>query len=202
MEKGSPAPLGSTFTDDGANFALYSEAAERVELCLFDADGSETRLDLPERTDGVWHGFLPACRAGQQYGFRVYGEYAPEEGKRCNPRKLLIDPYARELAGGFAWSEAVFDFHRESASWQMNELDSAPFIPKSVVASPAPHARPGPKIPWTDMIIYEANVRGYTMRHPGVSEANRGKFRGLRNGEILNYLKSLGITSIELMPVH
>lgn len=202
MEKGSPAPLGSTFTGDGTNFAVYSEAAERIELCLFDADGRESRLDLPGQTDGVWHGFLPGCGTGQQYGYRVHGEYAPDDGKRCNPNKLLVDPYARALAGEFAWTTAVFDFKRECAAWRMNESDSAPYVPKSVVTAQVPHASPGPGIPWTDMIIYEANVRGYTMRHPDVPKTDRGKFRGMRNGEILDYLKSLGITSIELMPVH
>jgi glycogen operon protein len=202
MEKGSPARLGNTLTDDGANFALYSRAAERVELCLFGGDGTETRIDLPEQTDGTWHGFLPGCVAGRCYGYRVHGKFAPGEGLRCNPHKLLIDPYSRELAGEFQWSPAVFDFEERSGALLLNTRDSAPYVPKSVVSSDAPDAPRGPGVSWADMVVYEANVRGYTMRHPGVPEVDRGTFRGMRNGEILDFLKSLGITSIELMPVH
>jgi isoamylase len=202
MEQGSPARLGNTVTSDGTSFAVFSDAAERVELCLLDETGKETRHELPACTDGVWHGFLPNCRVGQQYGYRVHGPWSPLEGLRCNPSKLLIDPYARALAGAYSWSPAVFDFEDVDGKLIANGADSAAFIPRSVVTGPVPDARRRPDIPWTDTIIYEANVRGFTMRHPGVPDAERGRFAGMKNGEILDYLKALGITSVELMPVH
>jgi isoamylase len=202
MEQGSPARLGNTVTSDGTSFAVFSDAAERVELCLLDETGKETRHELPACMDGVWHGFLPNCRVGQQYGYRVHGPWSPLEGLRCNPSKLLIDPYARALAGAYSWSPAVFDFEDVDGKLIANGADSAAFIPRSVVTGPVPDARRRPDIPWTDTIIYEANVRGFTMRHPGVPDAERGRFAGMKNGEILDYLKALGITSVELMPVH
>jgi glycogen operon protein len=203
MQPGSPARLGSTLTVAGCNFALYSGVANRVELCLFDNDGQETaRHALPDCDDGVWHGFLPACRAGQRYGYRVHGAYAPDSGLRCNAQKLLIDPYARSLAGEFRWSPAVFDFETDDGGIRANRLDSAPFVPTSVVTPDLPAATGGPRLPWTELVIYEANVRGYTMRHPDVPASDRGKFSGMKNGDVIAYLKSLGVTAIELMPVH
>ena len=195
IEAGSAAPLGATTDEDGTNFAVYSSVAGRVELCLFDAGGDEVqRLNLPGQTGSVWHGYLPGCRAGQRYGYRVHGPLDPAEGQRCNAAKLLIDPYARTLDGEFTWSDAVFDRNGE---------DSAPHVPKSVVTAPgAPVMFDRPKVAWADTIFYELNVRGYTMRHPAVTKAERGSFNGLRNGEVLDYLKALGITSVELMPVH
>ena len=195
IEAGRPSPLGATPDDEGTNFAVFSSVAERVELCLFEPDGSESaRIDLPERTDSIWHGYLPGCGPGQHYGYRVHGPYDPDNGHRCNPAQLLLDPYAKALAGNFGWQDAVFDTNSE---------DSAPHMPKSIVC------RPGrlpsfvfPRVPWQDTIFYEANVRGYTMRHPAVAEADRGTFDGMRNKDVLAYLKALGITSLELMPVH
>ena len=195
IEVGRPAPLGATPDGDGTNFAIFSSVAQRIELCLFDAGGNPgANYDLPENTSQVWHGYLPGCSAGQQYGYRIHGVYDPDEGLRCNPNKLLIDPYARALAGEFTWHDAVFD---------RNDLDSARYLPKGVVCDvidTLPGARP--RIPWPDMIFYEANVRGFTMRHPAVAEADRGKFQGMRNAGVIEYLKALGVTSIELMPVH
>jgi len=195
IESGRPTPLGATADPSGTNFAVYSSVAQRVELCLFDSSGRQTKsLDLPECTDGVWHGYLPDCRIGQPYGYRVHGPYAPDRGLRCNSHKLLIDPYARALSGQFDWHESAFD---------SNDLDSAGHVPKSVVSETVgdvPTTRP--RIPWSDMVFYETNVRGYTMRHPDVPEADRGKFAGMCNAQVLEYLKALGITSLELMPVH
>ena len=195
IEFGHPAPLGATPNGDGTNFSIFSSVAQRVELCLFDTGGNlVANYDLPGNTDQVWHGHLPGCGAGQQYGYRIHGVYNPDEGLRCNPNKLLIDPYARAHAGEFTWHGAVFDH---------NDLDSARYLPKGVVCDvidPLPRARP--RIPWPDMIFYEANVRGFTMRHPAVAEADRGKFQGMRNAGVIEYLKALGVTAIELMPVH
>ena len=200
MQAGHPGQLGATPVDGGVNFALYSSVAERVELCLFDAAGSETRIDLPERTDDVWHGFLPGLGPGQLYGYRVHGDYDPQAGARCNPHKLLIDPYARALSGAFVWNPAVFDHDKET--YEASIVDSAPFIPKSVVtaAFDAPPS-PSPRIPWADTIFYEANVRGLTMCHPDVATEARGRFQGMRSGAVLKHLKSLGITALELMPI-
>jgi glycogen operon protein len=194
MQAGNPEILGATPDESGTNFAIYSAVAERVELCLFDEHGQQTQTArLPDCDNGIWHGFLPDCRAGQRYGYRVHGPFDPEDGLRCNPAKLLIDPYARQLSGEFAWHPAVFDD---------NNNDSAPFIPKSVVRSAFNDPLPaGPDIPWGETIFYECNVRGYTMRHPALDEAARGTFEGMRHKEVLAHLKSLGVTSIELMPV-
>ena len=203
MDTGSPAPLGATPDDDGVNFAVFASAADAVELCLFDGAGrEEATRPLPGCTDGVWHGYLPGCRPGQRYGYRVRGAWQPEAGLRCNPNKLLIDPYSRELDGGFEWHDAVFDYVPGGAELVMSALDSAPYVPRSVVCGPldAPvHERPS--IPWSETVIYETNLRGYTMRHPAVAEAQRGTFAGMQNGAVLDYLKSLGITSVELLPV-
>ncbi len=199
MEAGSPAPLGATLRDGGVNFALYSSVAERVELCLFDK-GRERRLELTAKSDDVWHGFVPGIEAGQRYGYRVHGPWDTANGLRCNPAKLLIDPYARQLDGQFRWDEAVFDYVRNAPD-EACTLDSAWFIPKSVVTEPVSPADRGPAVPWAETIFYELNVRGFTMRHPALDASERGTFRGLTNGDVVAYLKSLGVTSIELMPV-
>ena len=206
IQPGNPAVLGSSPDADGVNFAVYASMAEGVELCLFDESRQQYATHmLPEQRNGVWHGYLPGCRAGQRYGYRVHGAWKPRKGLRHNPAKLLLDPYARRLDGEFRWSPAVFDFEPgdKDAAWQKNELDSAPWVPLCVVDEPL-QARGfnRPVVPWSSAIIYEANVRGYTMHHPDVPEADRGRFCGMSNGQILDYLKALGITSLELMPVH
>jgi glycogen operon protein len=205
MEGGTPVPLGATRVDGGVNFAVYSSVAIRVDLCLFDSDGRElTRTPLPRQTDDVWHGFLPGCDIGQAYGYRVHGPYRPSEGLRCNPSKLLIDPYAKALRGELVWCPALFDQAEETIADDREPklLDSADYVPRGVVvADPAPMPR-GPRVPWAQSVIYELNVRGFTMRHPALSAAERGRFRGLANGAIVEYLRALGITAIELLPVH
>ncbi|WP_225767040.1 glycogen debranching protein GlgX [Inquilinus sp. Marseille-Q2685] len=205
---GRPWPLGATLTEDGVNFALFSAHAERVELCLFDAEGRQevARRDLPARTDQVWHGFLPGAGAGTVYGFRVHGPYAPLDGHRFNPNKLLLDPYARGLAGGFRWDDSVHGYTRgdPAADLSFDPRDSAPFVPKSVVVDPA-HDWEGdeaPRTPWADTVIYEAHVRGLTMRHPGVPEPLRGTLGGLAHPVMVDHLRRLGVTAVELMPVH
>ena len=208
IETGRPDSLGSHWDGQGVNFALYSAAAEAVELCLFDSDNRQQQCyRLPDQRDGTWFGYLPGCEPGQRYGYRVHGPWAPSEGLRFNPSKLLIDPYARILDGSFAWSGSVFDFDLSTLNGagplQPNLTDSAGSVPKCVVSGmvPAVPAMQTP-IPWPDTVIYEANVRGYTMSHPDIPEQERGRFRGMSNGKILQYLKALGITSLELMPVH
>ena len=205
MLAGAPAPLGATVTDGGVNFAVHASVAEAVTLCLFDGTGHESRkMPLPECTNGVWHGFLPGAGPGQAYGYRVHGPYRPSLGLRCNPHKLLVDPYAKALAGEFHWHPSVFDYQpggppRKS---RLDQRDSAAQVPKGVVVTDLPAPRPGPRVPWAQSVFYELNVRGYTMRHPDLSEAERGRFRGLKNEQVISYLRSLGITAVELMPVH
>ena len=208
MQSGRPDHPGSHWDGQGVNFALYSSAAEAVELCLFDTDNQQVQCyRLPGQSDGVWHGYLPGCEPGQRYGYRVHGPWLPAEGLRFNPSKLLIDPYARALDGVFEWSGAVLDYDLSTLNGagplQPNLTDSASSVPKSVVTGLIPALRPiKPRIPWSETVIYEANVRGYTMSHPDIPDVDRGKFHGMSNGRILEYLKALGITSLELMPVH
>lgn len=205
IERGESWPLGATCRDDGVNFALFSADADDVVLCFFDRQGNETRTySMPGRSNGVWHGFVPGCASGQQYGYRVHGRYEPSAGLRFNPNKLLVDPYARQLSGALRWSSALFGYApgRPEYDEKLDDRDSAPFVPKGVVLAPSGERPGNHRIPWKESVIYETNVRGYTMRHPDVPEADRGTFRGMRNGEVLKYLKALGVTSIELMPVH
>lgn len=204
IEAGSPAPLGATPDGGGVNFALFSEHAEAVELCLFDERDRETaRLALPERTGPIWHGYVPGCWPGQRYGYRVRGPWDPASGLCFNPRKLLLDPYARELSGRLEWRPEVFGFDPDGPGERMRQSsgDSAPFVPKGVVHGAAIPPRERIRIPWEETTLYEAHVRGYTMRHPSVPEADRGAFRGLRHRDVLDYLKALGVTTVELMPV-
>jgi len=207
IRPGTSQTLGANWDGAGVNFALYSESASAVELCLFDGAGeTEGRFFLPACDEGVWHGYLPGCKPGQQYGYRVQGNYDPAAGLRFNSNKLLIDPYAKQLSGQLTWSKAVFGFDTDDGHKDdqvPSTLDSAAFVPKAVVQGSGEQVpRPAPPIPWQDTIIYEVNVRGYTMLHPAVPAADRGRFRGLSNAHLLDYLKALGITSIELMPVH
>ncbi len=205
IESGDSRDLGAAFTGDGVNFALYSGHAEAVELCLFDPVGNETqRLTLPDRTDGVWHGFVPGCAPGQRYGYRVHGRYEPSAGLRFNPHKLLLDPYARALAGAFRWNPAVFGYDTEADpdTDVSSTTDNAAFMPRGVVVGPQKKPRRGVKVPWSETIIYETHLRGFTMRHPAVPASDRGRFTGMSHASVLRYLKALGITTVELMPVH
>ncbi|MEL6871132.1 MAG: glycogen debranching protein GlgX [Pseudomonadota bacterium] len=206
IELGDPTRLGATARAGGVNFALFSETASDVELCLFDSSGGETqRLRLPGQHNGVWHGFVPGLQAGQRYGYRVHGEWQPQGGAWFNPHKLLIDPYARLLTGDFTWHSALFALAPDSVGKDtpaMDTRDSAPYLPRSVVTEASTPIAKRPLRRWRDTVIYETNVRGYTMRHPALNDAERGKFAGLSNGAIVDALRSLGITAIELLPVH
>jgi glycogen operon protein len=200
---GSPYPLGSTFDGGGTNFSIFSEVAERIELCLFDDEGCEERIPLPERNGLIWHGYLPRVGPGQRYGYRVYGPYEPAKGLRCNPNKLLLDPYAKAVDGEYDWDEALFGY-RFGDPWSYNEADSAPHSMTSVVVSPYfdwQGDRPL-KIPYNESVIYEAHVRGMTMRHPDIPEDVRGTYAGLSHPVMLEHFRSLGVTAVELMPVH
>ena len=207
VREGLPYPLGATWDGLGVNFALFSAHATKVELCLFDRDGKETeRIALPEYTDEVWHGYLPDARPGQIYGYRVHGPYEPDEGHRFNPNKLLLDPYAKHIVGELTWHDAVFGYtlgHRDR-DLSFDTRDSAPYVPKARVIDPAftwgRHR--APRVPWENTVIYEAHVRGYTMRHPGVPPERRGSIAGLTSQEVIDYIRSLGVTAVELLPVH
>jgi glycogen operon protein len=207
VTEGRPHPRGATWTGRGVNFSLFSANATKVELCLFDNDGETEieRIELPEYTDEVWHGFLPDARPGTVYGYRVHGPYAPEEGHRFNPNKLLIDPYAKALVGHLKWDPALFGYQMESMDdLTYDERDSAPFMPKCRVIDPAftwGDDRP-PQTPWEHTVIYEAHVRGLTKLHPAVPEELRGTFRGLTAPEVIQHIKSIGVTAVELLPVH
>jgi isoamylase len=201
---GQPYPLGATYDGIGTNFSVFSEVAERVELCLFDDEGNETRVDLPEVTAFCWHGYLPNAEPGQRYGFRVHGPWAPEQGHRCNPAKLLLDPYTKAIEGQVQWHEAVFPYHFGDPDGPPNNIDSAPCMPKSVVTNPYfdwGNDR-SPRTPLHDTIIYEAHVKGLSIRHPDVPSELRGTYAGLAHPAMIAYLSRLGITAVELMPVH
>ncbi|MCJ7839184.1 MAG: glycogen debranching enzyme GlgX, partial [Burkholderiales bacterium] len=205
---GRPFPRGAIWDGEGVNFALFSEHAGKVELCIFDDEGRREiqRIELREQTDLVWHCYLPEARPGMLYGYRVHGPYKPEDGHRFNPNKLLLDPYARNIDGQVRWSDALFGYtighKREDLSF--DRRDSARGMPKCKVIDPAftwgedRH----PDVPWNDMIIYETHVRGFTMRNPDVPPAMRGTYAGLASAPSIDYLKRLGVTTVELMPVH
>ena len=204
---GKPYPLGATWDGQGVNFALYCEHGEKVELCLFADKGREIqRVTLTEHTDQVWHCYLPEARPGLHYGYRVHGPYQPDKGHRFNPAKLLIDPYARSIVGALNWSDAHFGYKvgHEQADLSLDRRDSAAGMPRCRVVDPAftwgDDRRPG--VPWHQTIIYELHVRGYTMNHPDVPPQLRGTYAGLATGPVIDYLKKLGVTAVELMPVH
>jgi isoamylase len=200
---GDPYPLGASFNGEGTSFAVFSEVAERIELCLFDDDDHEMRVDLPETTGFVWHGYLPSIMPGQRYGYRVHGPWNPAHGQRCNPAKLLIDPYAKAVEGGVRWEPAVFG-HRGDAPDQMDASDSAPFMPRSIVVDPAftwGDDQP-PGTPFHETVIYEAHVKGLTKLHPDVDADLRGTYSGLAHPAMIEHLLGLGITAVELLPVH
>ncbi len=200
---GDTYPLGASYDGAGTNFALFSELAERVELCLFDEKGTESRFDLREVDGFVWHGYLPSVGPGQRYGYRVHGRYDPASGQRCNPSKLLLDPYAKAIEGAMDWDQAAYSYrfgHPDSHE----DSDSAPHVPRSVVINPFFDwnlDRP-PRTRYHQSVIYEAHVRGLTMRHPAVPENQRGTYLGLAHPAVIEHLQDLGVTAIELMPVH
>lgn len=200
---GEPYPLGATWDGAGTNFTLFSEAAERVELCLFDDEGHEERIDLPEADFFVWHGYVPGVGPGQRYGFRVHGAYEPATGYRCNPAKLLLDPYAKALEGRLDWDESLFAYQWRKPS-RMNRRDSARHTSKSVVANPFFDWGDdrSPRTPYHESVIYEAHVKGLTIRHPDIPEQLRGTYAGVAHPAMVDYLSGLGVTAVELMPVH
>ncbi len=206
---GRPYPLGATWDGQGVNFALFSEHATRVELCLFDSPETpyaSARVTMPEQTDNVWHAYLPNLKPGQVYGYRVYGPYNPAQGLRFNPNKLLIDPYAKALTGTIAWNDSMFGYQGSGhdADLSFSDKDSSPYMPRCVVIDPS--------FPWGDdrpldislheSVIYELHVKGFTRLHPEVPEPLRGTYAGLATPPVIEYLKSLGITAVELLPVH
>ncbi|MFJ1925894.1 glycogen debranching protein GlgX [Streptomyces sp. NPDC088131] len=211
---GTPMPLGARYRVGpdgvaGTNFALWAGGAEAVELCLFEEDGTETRLPLTELTHEIWHGFVPGVRAGQRYGYRVHGRWDPWTGARWNPAKLLLDPYARAVDGDFTLPAEVYGHVRDwpeqqAADTVRDERDSAPYVPKGVVVHDdddwAEDRRP--KTPWADSVIYELHVRGFTERHPGIPAELRGTYAGLAHPVAIGHLKHLGVTAVELLPVH
>ena len=177
---GDAYPLGATWDGKGTNFSIFSEAAERIELCLFDDRGREARVELPEMTAFCWHGYVPGVGVGQRYGFRVHGPWAPEQGHRCHPSKLLLDPYAKAVDGEVRWNEAVFSYRRGEEN-ALNEDDSAPFVPRSIVIDPTfdwgddRH----PRTPLHHSILYELHVKGFTARHPQLPSEIRGTYAAL-----------------------
>ncbi|MFK3844131.1 glycogen debranching protein GlgX [Stenotrophomonas sp. NPDC078853] len=205
VREGRPFPQGATFDGKGTNFALFSAHATRVDLCLFDDAGNEERIELPEYTNEVWHGYLPDVKPGQRYGYRVHGPYAPAEGHRFNHHKLLLDPYAREIEGDLTWSDELYGYTigHPDADLSFDERDSAPFMPKAVVVHDDYDWEDDQRLltAWNQTLVYETHVRGYTMRHPDVAEAARGTCAGLAHDAVLDYIKGLGVTAVELLPV-
>jgi glycogen operon protein len=206
---GYPFPLGANWDGQGVNFALYSENATAVELCLFDNDNDgveSARIRVKERTNHIWHVYIPGLAPGQLYGYRVYGPYEPQNGHRFNPTKLLIDPYAKAISGTINWNDSLFGYelgHPEEDQ-SFNDMDSAPYIPKAVVIDPRFDWEGDklPRIPYHRSIIYETHVKGFTKLHPGIPEEIRGTYAAIGHPVTIQYLKELGITAIELMPIH
>jgi glycogen operon protein len=204
LRPGEPLPLGAIWDGRGTNFSVFSEAAEGVELCLFDDEEQERRIALPERTAFCWHGYLPGVGPGQRYGFRVHGPWDPARGHWCNPAKLLIDPYARAITGHIEWNPAVFPYPLGGDELESEHSDSAPFMPKSIVIDD--------RFDWggdrplrrqiNETVIYEVHVKGFTMRHPEVPENIRGTYAGLAHPAAIEHLTSLGVTAVELLPIH
>ncbi|MFN2613518.1 MAG: glycogen-debranching protein, partial [Actinomycetota bacterium] len=204
---GRPTPLGATWDGEGVNFAIFSEHATGVELCLFETPEDEkesARLEIRARTDLIWHCYLPDARPGQLYAYRVHGPYAPQEGHRFNPNKLLVDPYAKAVTGGFRLREEMYGYRIGADDLSYDERDSAPWVPRTIVVDDSftwdEDRAPG--IPWNRTLIYEAHVRGMTMKHPAIPDDLRGTYLGLSMDPIIDHLSSLGITAIELLPVH
>jgi glycogen operon protein len=207
VQEGKPFPLGATWDGLGVNFAIFSANATKVELCLFDDDGETEleRIELPEYTDEVWHGYLPTARPGTVYGYRVHGPFEPLAGHRFNPNKLLLDPYAKQLVGELRWGPELFGYELGHADKDLSfdSRDSAKLMQKCRVVDPAfTWGRLAkPDTPWEQTVIYEMHVKGFTKRHPMVPEQDRGTFLGLAHPRIPEYLRSIGITAAELLPV-
>src|SRR5438552_386246 len=209
IRPGSPYPLGATWDGEGVNFALFSENGTGVELCLFEGSkGNDemARVRVTEQTDLVWHVYIPGIHPGQRYGYRVHGPYEPERGHRFNPAKLLIDPYARAIDGHVRWNELIFGYTpgHPDADLSKDDRDSSPAVPKSLVideTAPMVDARQF-RYPWNGRPIYELHVKGFTFRHPEVPEELRGTYSGLVSPPVIEYLRGLGVTSVELMPIH
>jgi glycogen operon protein len=206
---GKPYPLGATWDGNGVNFALFSENAESVELCFFRGPkgrSDSVRIRLTEHTDQVWHCYLPHVRPGRFYAYRVYGPYEPENGHRFNPAKLVLDPYAKAIAGEITWDDACYGYTIGDPEEDMSfdDRDSAPFMPKCVVVDTEFdwEGDQHPCTPWHQTVIYELHVKGFTARHPGVPEKLRGTYLGLAAPPVIDYLQSLGVTAVELMPIH
>jgi len=210
IREGSPLPRGATWDGKGTNFAVFSEHATKVEVCLFDESGQheEARIELPEYTNQIWHGYLPEVRPATRYGYRVHGPYEPEKGHRFNPNKLLLDPYATAHTGQIEWNPALFGYKMESGDDStFDERDSAPFMPKCIVVDPDFDWRGQQRLPrlrvrFDDTIIYELHVKGFTRLNPSVPEKLRGTYAGLATPAVLNYIRSLGVTTVELLPIH
>ncbi|WP_378145689.1 glycogen debranching protein GlgX [Cnuibacter sp. UC19_7] len=200
---GTAYPLGATYDGSGTNFALFSEVAEKVELCLFDEQGVETRVELIDVDAFVWHAYLPQVQPGQRYGYRVYGPYEPEKGLRCNPNKILLDPYAKATSGGIDWDHSLFSYNFGDPD-SRNDDDSAGHMTHGVVINPffdwSGDRRL--RIPYNQSVIYEAHVKGLTELHPAVPEEQRGTYSGVAHPAVVDHLRKLGVTAIELMPVH
>jgi glycogen operon protein len=206
---GDPYPLGATWNGVGVNFALFSEHAERVELCLFDspdATKESARIELTEQRDMVWHGLLPDARPNQLYGYRVYGPYDIANGHRFNPNKVVMDPYAKAVARTVRWADEMFGYRvgDPETDLSFDDRDNAAFAPLAAVVDPAftwGDDRP-PRTAWHNTVIYEMHVRGFSRRHPSIPEPLRGTYEALTSEEAINHLKRLGVTAVELMPVH
>lgn len=205
--KGLPYPLGAQYDGNGVNFALFSSTAQKVELCLFDKNGrKEQRIELPEYTDEVFHGYVVGLKPGQLYGYRVYGEYAPEKGLRFNPNKLLIDPYARQITGPIQAHNAMLGYNPKSPKQDLSfsRVNSAPYVPKCIIVDDNAFDWNGvknPHIPWDEATIYETHLKGFTARNPDIDKALRGTCAGMSSKAAINYIKSLGVHCVELLPI-
>jgi isoamylase len=202
---GTPFPLGATWDGSGTNFSVFSQMADAVELCLFDDEGNEERHELPEVDAYCWHGYLEQVEPGQRYGYRVHGAYDPDHGLRANPAKLLLDPYAKAVAGDVRWGQAVYSYDLKTGDDRViDSTDSGPSMPKSIVIDPAFNWNEDhrPRTPWHDTIIYETHVRGLTWRHPEIPPAQQGTYAAVAHPAMIEHYARLGITAVELMPVH
>jgi len=208
IKEGSPHPRGATWDGKGTNFAIFSANATKIELCIFDGNGQREleRVELPEYTDQIWHGYLAEVNPGTPYGYRVHGPYEPDVGHRFNPNKLLLDPYAYAHMGTLQWHPALFGYQVESADdLTFDNRDSAPFMPKCTVVDPNfdwAGERGRKQFHFDDTILYEMHIRGFTKLHPAVPGDLQGTYAGLATKEVVDYIKSLGVTSVELLPIH